>query len=1258
MLCLIALGLTLTQHAPGQQPPAPVIVFGTSSTEIVLPPGVELPPGVTLPGNVTATPADTNSATNAATPEEKRLKELLKLSFDRDGPAILTTMAARLDGGTTTNEVEQFRESVVVGDWAAVGEFLSQLPEDHGQQVYRHLLKELKDTSGARGQRARTGQPGMPDRSGGIVAQNPNQQGPASQRFPSLVAGDIPVLAGIAPHTLTDGDVRELGQLLGRLLSRGDALDPLLPQLEQGVNGLGGTDPDDRRRAAELLLAANRLSEAARFLAPVQEAKAGQDWRALEQHARDLAARGRREGNSELLQQSWEINQFILSSKEAGATNREPALERCLELIPLLADQTGTNWLRESFRSDPSRGLAIFAAVNESVQNDLNNRNTSDRVGNLELQKKAVDLFLGVADADQPHWHAALNLLAQTWMQEATWSKQRYQSSRDQTTPIFDPYGNIISYQSYPQRVSYDSNLIPALDPNKVVTSAPDDAWLAALDESLRLAVLELIAELHLKTDDPDKALPVIETLASVQPKEAGALANSLLRAWATAHNPMNRQPQSPQRIVSSSGGVIYYSSSPSGARAAGISLTRAMQVRNIEELAALLRRLEALPIEELSNDAMLSAFTMAHSPAEVFRISDVELVFGPVNQIDVELLAGVAQAMRERLAQQWRSPRLQQQMKTERSDKQIDAEVLRGYDTLQALTAAGLRRSPDDWKLNLAHAAELFDLAEFQYGQKVDLEIYVEKREEAFDLFEAAAELYAAALPDIAEKEQSPVVYQQWFNANLGASDLAYVTRQQEPETEQLTRIRTAILSLPGDAAGRHLSKFAVDLGQQARSLRPELKPRYLRAGLVIVGDHPEAEEARELVTYYDDLLREIDLVVRLDGDAVVGHDRPFGVFVSLQHTADIEREAGGFARYLRDTKRSSPYYYNPSPQQQQRNFVEDFDRQVREKLVDQLEVRSITFLDEKTESRGCGREGWRETPLAYLLLQAKDGAVDQLPPFQMDLDFMDGAGPVVLPVQSTATLLDARPERGEPRPVHSLELTQVLDDRELADGSLTLEIKAAGKGLVPDLNDLVRTEFAGFELNDIDDLGVTVMQVDTEGDPLAAVTERNWLVRLSTANDNVLPRFQFPRPVRDDVTAVYKRYSDADLVEVEPELALTGLALRPRPWWHWFAVGLPAVVAIGGTVWWLRRRKTPDAMIQQAYTLPEHATPFALISLLRSMSEDASLQWSEPNRSDLLRTIGNLECHYFARESNGDPEPDLHALGRRWVDLAANRK
>lgn len=1229
-----------------QTPPGFEVFLG----DVVLPPGFEFPPGATLPG-ATAKPSGTNTPAKATSPEEKRLQELLKLKFDRTADSILSALSAQLDASpTTTNEVERFKQNVIMGDWKAVGDYLGTLPKDQGQKVYRYVVKQLPNAGKPSSQ-----PPGMPEgmvMDGQPVVVNRGQPGPAASASPTLVLDDVLALAEIAPQEFAEEDAKALGQLLGRLLARGDALAPLLPKLEAGVKHLGGSKPEDRRRAAELLLAASRLTEAAAFLPALETAREKLDWPALDQHARALAARGIREPDRKLLMAAWDLNQFILSHTNAAATNRDPALRRCMDLLPQLSGDTGTNWLRERFRGDPAQGLAVFAVANQLVQQGMSGRNLDSRRRNLELQKTLVDLFLEVRRPDDDCWSTALNLLTQGWMQEAVWSKQRYRPPRNYGAQ-YDQYGNMIGYESYPQEY-YDGNQNPYVPVEQVLATAPDETWLKHTDAGLRLGVLALIADLQLKTDSPAKALPLIATLAAVQPEASAQLANSFLRAWGAARQPgRGMQGVSSRYIVN---GVVYYNN-PSGGQQA-IPLTRAMQVRNIQELSGIVRQLQALNLRQLDDDALVAAFAAAHSPAEVFRIEDIEAVFGARSQIKPELLAGLAQTMRERLAQQWRQPRLQQEAKTQRNDKQIEAEVLRGYEVVLDLLDDTLLRSPRNWRLTLVQAATLFDLAEFQYGKKVDLAIYVEKREESFKGFARAAELYAEALPRMEENEETPLVYQQWFNANLGASDLAYVTRQQEPETNQLQRVQAAMSSLPGGASERHLAAFAKQLGLNANMLRPELKPRYLRAGLAIVGDHPDAGDARKLVAYYDDLLQELDFVVRLDGDATVGHQQPFGVFVALRHTADIERESGGFGRYLRNNKSANPYYASAATQQQ-RNFTEEFEKQVREKLADHFDVKTVTFLDEKVKSRGYGRTGWRETPLAFLLLQAKDGSVDQLPAFHMDLDFADSRGQVVLPVQSQVTLLDARPERVAPRPVGDIEVTQILDDRELAQGRIALEIKATGRGLVPSFTGLLRTNFAGLRVEEVNDPGLAIARIDAEADEPAPISERNWQIKLALTEDAPASlAFKFPEPVSAGVKTVYKRYADADLVEVQPMLALAGVPLRPRPLWQWLAMAGGLIVVIGGAALWLRKHQPAAAVDAPHYTLPEPATAFSLISLLRRMEADPTLPWKESDRAELGQDIRQLETHFFSRKRNGNPDPDLNGIGRRWVEQASNGK
>ena len=98
-----------------------------------------------------------------------------------------------------------------------------------------------------------------------------------------------------------------------------------------------------------------------------------------------------------------------------------------------------------------------------------------------------------------------------------------------------------------------------------------------------------------------------------------------------------------------------------------------------------------------------------------------------------------------------------------------------------------------------------------------------------------------------------------------------------------------------------------------------------------------------------------------------------------------------------------------------------------------------------------------------------------------------------------------------------------------------------------------------------------------------------------------------------------------------------------------------LLVLALLGGTLWWLRRKVHTTETTAPVYSLPTQITPFALIQLLRRMESDSSLQLEAAPRSELLKTIRDLEAHYFARSRNGHAEPDLASIGREWVGRAA---
>ena len=204
-------------------------------------------------------------------------------------------------------------------------------------------------------------------------------------------------------------------------------------------------------------------------------------------------------------------------------------------------------------------------------------------------------------------------------------------------------------------------------------------------------------------------------------------------------------------------------------------------------------------------------------------------------------------------------------------------------------------------------------------------------------------------------------------------------------------------------------MSQFANNLFARMSPIPPELKFRYLEKGFEVVGDHPRAWEAKELYQYYKDLIGEIKLSIRLDGNEKVGTDL-FGIYIDLVHTAEIEREAGGFSKYVQNQKQMRYSYNYGRPEE---DYQDKFAEGVEAALDEHFDVQSITFMNaDGMESRPTNLPGWRVTPYAYVTLQAKGSEKDRVPPVSIDLDFLDTSGFVVIPVESTELVIDCKAE------------------------------------------------------------------------------------------------------------------------------------------------------------------------------------------------------------------------------------------------------
>ena len=447
----------------------------------------------------------------------------------------------------------------------------------------------------------------------------------------------------------------------------------------------------------------------------------------------------------------------------------------------------------------------------------------------------------------------------------------------------------------------------------------------------------------------------------------------------------------------------------------------------------------------------------------------------------------------------------------------------------------------------------------------------------------------------------------------------------------------------------------FANSLFTRMSSVNPAVKFRYVRSGLDIVGDHERAREARDVYEYYRDLVTEIRLETRIDGPDTVGHGAPFGLFVDLVHTREIEREAGGFGKYLvnQNTQTFAWNYGRPTE-----DYRDKFEEAAREALKEHFDVHSVTFNHPKTNSRAIEEYGWRVTPYAYVLLQARGPEVDRVPSLRFDLDFLDTTGYAVLPVESPALPIDARPADGEPPACANLEVVQTLDERQAGEGKLVLEVKAQANGLVPrldtilDLTPFASGEDGGFVVANVDDQGLSISQFDEESDEASVISERTWLLTLAAADDlEELPTtFAFASPRIEGTETIHQRFVDADLEQVEATVDLEEtygeadrgwVLLRDRrcPPGRWHSSASSPGASPGGRV-----RTTTE----ERFRVPENVSAFTVLGLLRDIEANDGL--SQPQRVELAGQIQELESCYFA-EVEREPA-DLRTIAERWVD------
>ena len=1120
------------------------------------------------------------------------------------GPAAETVLKQK----QLQREFEMVQRDVTLGRWEKVAAFFGTFAEASRKDAYEHFLRVLLN----------------------------HPQTPQDQRLPPnlqeknvFAFEDVYALAGMAPGGLDKKQVPMLAPLVQRAIEAGNVLEELLRGLEAEIARPAEAQRLDRREAALLLSAIGQEVELGPFLPTFEEAEKANDREAFNLMARHALALFAQEKRNVHLETAWRVTHAALAAGEVGEDEKAEALRRAIELAPKVSADLGPAWLEESFTTRPERGMEIIATIGGQVAKGFREQpqDTKYRADGLLLQKTAVEALLKKAPQLAESWRPTLALLASGWVVEAANSYANSQTGSLRPVMQRDAFGNIF----WTEMRMGGGGQVQAVEPADLVASQPGAKWASLLGDALLPNFLTVSAQLFLKVDEAEKAFPFIEQLAAINPRKAKELSDEFLRVWTRKSNPNRGHTNS------------YMFMYGFEQRSNGIPLTRSKQERNLAELADWVARLRKLPIGGVDQKLLGEAFATAHSAAEVPKMATIEKVFGDVAKLDPVLLGQLLQQMRANLATTWRVPAVQEAQKTRRSQKEMLAEVQRGYETAAAVAARALRDGGEHWALLAVTAAVLHDQNNFEKEQGRSSK-FADQRLRSFEVFQSAAADYCKRAGDLRIDEESVGAFDTWFYAALGACDLGAIDEETVVAKSQLPLIKKALAALPEGSRERHEGMFANALFTRMSAVKPQIKQRYLEAGFEIVGDNPQAEEARKVYQYYQDLVSELRMEAVVDGPAEVGTE-PFGVRIDIVHSPEIERESGGFAKYAQN-QNNQPYAYNYGRPLE--NYRDRFQEAVTSTVEEHFEVLSITFNSENMESKATEDPAWKRTPYAWLLMKARGPQVDRIPPVKIDFDFLDTSGYTVLPIGTSPVVVDASHKSAEPRPYKDLTVTQILDERRAEEGRIVLEIKASATGLVPELEQVLELETPGFKVAKRDDQGASVVKFSEDAD--SVVSERVWLLSLEPLEEGVVPSmFTFGRPRSDETKVVYQRYDDADLATVEPRVALALAHLNRVPFWFWIAFGAGLLVYF---VWFFTSKPGGRGAVQQGDLLqmPSTVTAFSVLNLLDQVGKRGGLDAAA--QQQLAADRQRIERVHFGREQ--DPDLDLQALARDWLRRA----
>jgi len=266
-------------------------------------------------------------------------------------------------------------------------------------------------------------------------------------------------------------------------------------------------------------------------------------------------------------------------------------------------------------------------------------------------------------------------------------------------------------------------------------------------------------------------------------------------------------------------------------------------------------------------------------------------------------------------------------------------------------------------------------------------------------------------------------------------------------------------------------------------------------------------------------------------------------------------------------------------------------------------------------------------------------------------------------------------------------LEISQVVDvravgetggepggSREAAKDAVTLEVRMRGKGVVPDVREVLAgldAPLAGYELakdgivadppivlasGDASSQSMFMMmrggpQEPKEGYPEPDANgmyrlpiERSFKVTYTRGAGAVGGEFTLPTLVAGvDAKLESRFYDDLDIMPV-----MGASVAVEQPLWTTARLVRYAIYAVLGfavSVWWHRRKRAPAAAATPAWA-PSRITPLGVVTGLRRLEQDLPADKAKALRDEIVL----LELKYFGPNAGASSEQELRAVVEKW--------